>query len=54
MKLCARCKKRPVEQIDDWTSLQCIGCNDRDVENYQDRREFEYYHPPLEDHEKVK
>lgn len=43
--LCARCKKQEVEVIDDWVSTLCPYCADREYEAYQERREFEYYHP---------
>lgn len=43
--LCWRCKKRPVEVIDDFVSTQCGSCNDREYERHQERREFEYFHP---------
>jgi len=47
MKLCRRCKKREVEQIDDWESEQCPSCNDRDIERNREREEWNYYHPPI-------
>lgn len=44
IKLCIRCKKREVECIDEFISIQCQRSNDKDIEDYQERREFEYYH----------
>jgi hypothetical protein len=49
--MCCRCKKRPVESIDGWTSTQCGHCNDQDIERANERREWEYYHPPIDDRE---
>lgn len=46
--ICCRCKKRPVEVIDDFVSSQCGYCNDRDVERTRERDEWNYYHPPLD------
>jgi hypothetical protein len=48
---CCRCKKRPVEVIDGWRSSQCGPCNDRDIERTNERREWDYYHPPFDDDE---
>lgn len=43
--LCAKCKKRERENIDgDWM-WYCGPCNDRDYEQYQERQEWEHYHP---------
>lgn len=43
--LCNKCNKREVETIDDWVSDFCGYCNDRLIENYNERKEFDYYHP---------
>jgi hypothetical protein len=45
--LCPRCKKRYRENIDgDWM-WYCGPCNDRDYEHYRERKEWDYYHPPV-------
>lgn len=43
--LCVRCKRNPVETIDDWVSIQCSACNDRDIERNNKRKEWEHFHP---------
>lgn len=45
MILCCRCKVNEVERIDDWESIQCTECNDRDIQRSDKRREWDYYHP---------
>lgn len=42
---CKRCGKQEVEEIEDWISDQCGSCNDRDIEKYNEKREWDYYHP---------
>jgi hypothetical protein len=43
--LCRRCKREEVEVIDDWESVQCRRCNDRDIERTSRRQEWDHYHP---------
>lgn len=45
---CKRCGKWEVEEIEDWISDMCGNCNDRDIEHANERREWNYYHPPGE------
>lgn len=51
-KICLRCKKPGVEVIDDWESLYCGHCADILADHDRERREWDYYHPPLNDEEK--
>jgi hypothetical protein len=51
IKLCKKCGKNEVEQIDDWVSNYCGHCNDRLIEQANEDREWRYYHPPLTDEE---
>jgi hypothetical protein len=43
--ICCRCKRSPVEVIDDWESTQCPACNDRDIERNREREEWNHFHP---------
>lgn len=44
-QICSRCKMDEVEVIDDWESIQCRRCNDRDIARSQKRAEWGHYHP---------
>ena len=44
-KQCKRCGAWEVEVIDDWESLYCLGCNDREIERSNKQREWSHYHP---------
>lgn len=45
MALCIRCKVNPCEDFgDEYPSLQCNRCNDRDIERNQNRAEWNAYH----------
>jgi hypothetical protein len=44
---CTRCKKQPVEVIDDWVSQYCDACNDRLAEKYREQQEYLYYHTDI-------
>jgi DNA-directed RNA polymerase subunit RPC12/RpoP len=41
---CSKCKKRPVEIIDGERQMQCIACNDKDIEAYRESADFEHWH----------
>lgn len=43
--LCSRCKKRERENIDGEYQWYCGPCNDREAERYQERKEWEHFHP---------
>lgn len=45
MNMCARCKRREVEVIDDWQSVNCRECNDVLIDQSNRVREWDYYHP---------
>lgn len=46
MSLCIRCKQNPVEDFGDGEpSWQCIQCNDRDIRQSENLREWAHYHP---------
>lgn len=44
--ICNRCHQRPVEDFgDEFPSYQCGDCNDREIERYNRRAEWDHYHP---------
>lgn len=45
---CVRCRKRPVEIIDGWKSVQCGPCNVREAERNREWQEWLYYHTDAE------
>lgn len=45
MQLCIRCKVNPREYFGDGeVSWQCVSCNDRDIRQSENIREWEHYH----------
>lgn len=50
---CIRCGELGVEVIDDWIGTHCPRCHDILFERDRERREFEHYHPPLSDDERL-
>ena len=36
--------RREVEVIDDWVSMLCPSCADRDAEKYRERQDWDYWH----------
>lgn len=44
--MCSKCKMDEVEHYDDgnWESTQCIRCNNRDIDRYINRAEWNEYH----------
>lgn len=49
--MCCKCKQRGIEiiegygDVETFFSPQCERCNNRDVEQANERREWDYYHP---------
>lgn len=45
LPLCKKCNENEVEQIDDWLSKFCGHCNDQLIQEANERREWNHYHP---------
>lgn len=46
MPLCVTCKVRPVENFGDGgPSFQCVECNNQDINQSDNQREWDHYHP---------